>query len=144
MKHKAYLLVIALLPLLSLAGENVWEVKSHSLTSSTPVTTSARLFTGELDAIHVYLPAGVTSTVQVAAVDPYQSTRTLLLATNAATVSYRVFHPREVMSGSTTGMTARVAGATGDRFALQGETLRATISDSSTTNALIRFRAIFK
>jgi len=123
-------------------AEIVWTVQSNPTNAATAVTGSARAFRGELDRIHVYVPANHTGTVTVVMVDPYGGPSSLV-ATNADTVAHHVFVPR-----TTPTLTAGAAGLnvtnTGERITFSGESLLATISDVSNTNIIIRFRAVLK
>jgi hypothetical protein len=121
------------------AADIVWDVTSGT-NAATAVLGDARAVRGELDRIHVYVPANHTGTVSVVAVSPYGG-QSVTIASNAATVGERVFIPR-ISPTTPAGASAVSVTNSGERLVLSGETLRASISDVSRTNITIRFRAV--
>jgi hypothetical protein len=124
------------------AGDVTWTVTSNPTNAAAEVSGTAAHRVGALESIHVYLPAGVTGTVSVALQQPYGGP-SLVLATNADTVAYRVFSPR-IAATDSAGASAWSVTNNGDRVWLSGETLTATISAVSVTNSPILFRAVYE
>ncbi len=142
---KTTVLIAILLALLAIParGQDVtWTVTSHSSTASLAVTGTSRAFVGELDSIHVYLPAATTATVSVAVAQPYGGPSTVI-ATNTIDSTYRVFAPRYVLT-DVDGVAALTITNAGERIVMAGESLTATIDTVSTTNRPVLFRAVFK
>jgi len=113
-------------------------VTTHSQTSSIAITGYADPFTGDIDEILVYTDAGVTGAVAIAAIDPYSSDA-LVLATNATVTSRMIWRPK-IMPPAITGATGLTVtnAVTDDRFNAHGETIRAIVSDASTTASVFR------
>lgn len=137
-----------LLPLLfagvAFSGDCVaWSVRSH-LTSSVPVTAYANSFVGEIDEVAVYGSAGATGTITITVNDPFSGTA-LVLCTNAAVSAYTVWTPRvEVAAiGGATALTITNT-ATADRFRMRGESLSATVNNSTPTGQLYSIRVKIK
>jgi hypothetical protein len=143
--RKIIVIVAMLAACLCRAGD--WRdivITTHATTSSVAVTKYADPFTGEIDEIAVYSPAGVTGAVAVAAIDPYSS-GALVLATNATVTGYMVWKPRieaPAVGGATSLTVTNTASA--DRFRAQGERIRAIVSDASKTNQEFRIRLKIK
>jgi hypothetical protein len=139
---KRIITALALIAGASHAADIVWDVRSNPTNAAAVVSANARPVVGELDRIHVYLPANHTGTVSVAVASPFGGAA-LVVATNEATVGERVFVPR-VETTDEAGAAALSLTNTGHRLVLSGETLTATISDVSSSNVIIRFRAVVK
>ncbi len=143
--RKLAIIIMATL-IAGVAQASTWDVRSHSLTSSVPVSADSRAVVGELDSVSVYFDAGVTGTVSVAIIDPYRAGQQTVVATNADTTGFRIWRPRLAAVGTTgiDGATSLSVTNAGDRIILDGETVRATISAVSDTNAVVRFRVKVK
>lgn len=119
-------------------------VTTHAQTAAVAVAKYADPFTGEIDEVAVFTPAGVTGAVAVAAIDPYSGS-SLVLATNEAATGYMVWKPRIVapVVGGAEDLTVTNT-ASLDRFYALGERLLATVSDASKTSQTFRIRVKVK
>jgi hypothetical protein len=134
------LLIALLFAGVAFSGDLVtWTVRSH-MTSSVPVTAYANAFVGEIDEVAVYGSTTATGTVTIVVTDSY-SGNALVLCTNAAVSAYTVWTPR-VEAAAIDGATALTITntVTADRFRMRGESLSATVVDSTPTGQLYRVR----
>jgi len=134
------ILAVLLIAGVSFGGDMVtWNVRSH-LTSSVPVTAYADSFVGEIEEVAVYGSAGATGTVTITVTDSF-SGNALVLCTNAAVSAYTVWTPRvevAAIDGATALMITNTV--TADRFRMRGESLSATVVNSTPTGQLYRVR----
>ena len=120
------------------AEYSMFTLTTHAQTSTVAITGYADPFIGDIDEISVTCPVGTTGAVAVAAIDPY-STNALVLGTNATVTGQIVWRPRVVAPavGGATALTVTNTVAN-DRFRVQGETIRAVVSEATTTSAVFR------
>ena len=133
-----FILAIFLCASASHAEYAMFTLTTHSQTSTVAITEYANPVIGDIDEISVTCPVGTTGAVAVAAIDPY-STNALVLGTNATVSGQIIWRPRVVAPavGGTTALTVTNTVAN-DRFRVQGEAIRAVVSEATTTSAVFR------
>jgi hypothetical protein len=146
-KPLAILVLLAAACMVCAEGESTWTVKSMRFggaSNAVAQTGTARLFTGQLEALHVYLPTGMTGDVWVTLAAPYGGP-SMLLATNGGHTGHAMFLPRVTYVGESPGAVTMVL--TNDlaspRIPIAGETLVGTLANASTSNAPALFRAVY-
>jgi hypothetical protein len=135
--------LIELFAVFSCLAASAGELVTWTATLGTNDNASAfsNPFTGEIDEISVYA-IGNTGAVSIVSLDPF-SGDVLVIATNAATAGRIVFTPRKLtadMSGNSSLVITNLL--TADRLNMQGERLKFTVGNTTTTGTT--FRATIK
>jgi len=127
------------------AGEVTWQLTSNLTNAGERVQGTAPRVVGEIEAVHVHIPAGVTvGSIMLEVVYPYANGPRLVIGTNDALTSYHAFSPRVVISDAAGGSTAGyvVTNDGGGLILMAGETLTASMALVSTTNAPVLLRCV--
>ena len=144
MKKGAIILLACLAVLTARASDQVFSVTTHASTSTVTVTATAKAFTGELQELQVYNPAGATGIVTFAAVDPY-SGESITLASGSVTTS-TVWRPRIAAVAVAGEHSVTITNTTGasEMFMVAGEAITVALSVASVTNQEWKFRVKYE